>query len=106
MNEWDLEQRLWTVPEINRKTREKIIRPIPDAIVEKIRRLKHQNKYSEYLLGECKKYTAVSSTGNRVWERLEHKEKWVLHDLNNLIALACDINQEVYHALQAAVYEE
>ncbi|PHM24551.1 hypothetical protein [Xenorhabdus budapestensis] len=25
-------------------------------------------------------------------------------DLNNLIALACDINQEVYHALQAAVY--
>ncbi|CDG20788.1 hypothetical protein XPG1_1133 [Xenorhabdus poinarii G6] len=27
-------------------------------------------------------------------------------DLNNLIALACDINQEVYHALQAAVYEE
>ncbi|MDE9483697.1 hypothetical protein [Xenorhabdus bovienii] len=27
-------------------------------------------------------------------------------DLNNLIALACDINQEIYHALQAAVYEE
>ncbi|MBI6549155.1 hypothetical protein [Xenorhabdus lircayensis] len=27
-------------------------------------------------------------------------------DLNNLIALACDINQDVYHALQAAVYEE
>ncbi|AYA41960.1 hypothetical protein HZS38_16645 [Xenorhabdus nematophila] len=26
-------------------------------------------------------------------------------DLNNLIALACDINQEVYHALQAAVDE-
>ncbi|CDG86858.1 hypothetical protein L7750_15560 [Xenorhabdus bovienii] len=25
-------------------------------------------------------------------------------DLNNLIAIACDINQEVYHALQAAVY--
>ncbi|MBD2795491.1 hypothetical protein ID856_02910 [Xenorhabdus sp. 18] len=27
-------------------------------------------------------------------------------DLNNLIALACDINQEIYHALQAAVYKE
>ncbi|PHM48570.1 hypothetical protein [Xenorhabdus miraniensis] len=27
-------------------------------------------------------------------------------DLNNLIALACDINQGVYHALKAAVYEE
>ncbi|MBD2782739.1 hypothetical protein ID852_15560 [Xenorhabdus sp. 42] len=27
-------------------------------------------------------------------------------DLNNLIALACDINQDVYHALCAAVYGE
>lgn len=27
-------------------------------------------------------------------------------DLNNLIALARDINREVYHALQAAVYKE
>ncbi|PHM70749.1 site-specific integrase [Xenorhabdus sp. KJ12.1] len=86
MNEWDLEQKLWTVPEINSKTREKIIRPIPDAMVEKIRRLKYQNKYSEYLLGEYKEYTAVSSTGNRVWERLEHKEKWVLHDFRRTFA--------------------
>ncbi|MDC9581896.1 hypothetical protein PSI15_10015 [Xenorhabdus sp. PR6a] len=27
-------------------------------------------------------------------------------DLNNLIALACDINQEVYNALVAVVYDE
>ncbi|CDH24391.1 hypothetical protein [Xenorhabdus bovienii] len=27
-------------------------------------------------------------------------------ELHDLISLACDINQEVYHALQAAVYEE
>ncbi|MDE9454823.1 tyrosine-type recombinase/integrase [Xenorhabdus bovienii] len=86
MNEWDLEQRLWIVPEINSKTREKIVRPIPDAMVTKIHRLKSQNKHSEYLLGEYKENTAVSSTGNRVWERLKHNEKWVLHDFRRTFA--------------------
>ncbi|MBD2782735.1 tyrosine-type recombinase/integrase [Xenorhabdus szentirmaii] len=86
MDEWDLEQKLWTVPECNSKTREKIIRPIPDAIFEKIKMLKHQNRYSEYLLGELKDYTTVSMAGCRVWERLKHNEKWVLHDLRRTFA--------------------
>ncbi|WP_340616983.1 tyrosine-type recombinase/integrase [Xenorhabdus entomophaga] len=86
MNEWDLEQRLWTVPECNSKTREKIIRPIPDAVFEKIKMLKHQNRHSEYLLGEFKDYTTVSMAGCRVWERLKHNEKWVLHDLRRTFA--------------------
>ncbi|MDE9524188.1 tyrosine-type recombinase/integrase, partial [Xenorhabdus bovienii] len=30
--------------------------------------------------------TAVSSTGNRVWERLKHNEKWVLHDFRRTFA--------------------
>ncbi|MBD2792018.1 tyrosine-type recombinase/integrase [Xenorhabdus szentirmaii] len=86
MDEWDLEQKLWTVPECNSKTREKIIRPIPDAIFEKIKMLKHQNRHSEYLLGELKDYTTVSMAGCRVWERLKHNEKWVLHDLRRTFA--------------------
>ncbi|PHM35983.1 integrase [Xenorhabdus mauleonii] len=86
MDEWDLEQKLWTIPECNSKTREKIIRPIPDAIFEKIKMLKHQNRHSEYLLGELKDYTTVSMAGCRVWERLKHNEKWVLHDLRRTFA--------------------
>ncbi|MBD2801752.1 integrase arm-type DNA-binding domain-containing protein [Xenorhabdus sp. M] len=86
MDEWDLEQKLWTVPECNSETREKIIRPIPDAIFEKIKMLKHQNRHSEYLLGELKDYTTVSMAGCRVWERLKHNEKWVLHDLRRTFA--------------------
>ncbi|MBD2822073.1 integrase arm-type DNA-binding domain-containing protein [Xenorhabdus sp. 42] len=86
MDEWDLEQKLWTVPECNSKTRKKIIRPIPDAIFEKIKMLKHQNRHSEYLLGELKDYTTVSMAGCRVWERLKHNEKWVLHDLRRTFA--------------------
>lgn len=81
MNEWDLEQRLWTVPEHNSKTRERIIRPIPDAVIDRIKMLKQQNKNSEYLLGELKDFTTVSMSGRRVWKRLNQNEKWGLHDL-------------------------
>ncbi|PHM46778.1 tyrosine-type recombinase/integrase [Xenorhabdus miraniensis] len=86
MDEWDLEQKLWTVPERNSKTREKIIRPIPDAMLEKIKMIKHQNRNSEYLLGELKDYTTVSMAGCRVWQRLKHNEKWGLHDLRRTFA--------------------
>uniref|UniRef100_UPI0036DD5B1F tyrosine-type recombinase/integrase n=1 Tax=Photorhabdus sp. RM322S TaxID=3342825 RepID=UPI0036DD5B1F len=81
MDEWDLNEKIWTVPESNNKTKEKILRPIPDTLIERITHLKHQNKNSEWLLGEFKENTAVSSTGGRIWQRLEHTEQWSLHDL-------------------------
>lgn len=81
VNEWDLNAMLWTVPEAHSKTGEKIIRPIPERILPRIKRLKEVNKKSGYLLGEFKENTAVSSTGGRVCERLGHSERWRLHDL-------------------------
>lgn len=80
-SEWDLKDKIWTVPEAHSKTSEKIIRPIPDTIYPLIKRLTEENKKSGYLLGELKENTAVSSTGGRICERLGHSERWRLHDL-------------------------
>ncbi|CNI21574.1 tyrosine-type recombinase/integrase [Yersinia pekkanenii] len=80
-SEWDLKDKIWTVPEAHSKTSEKIIRPIPESIYPLIKRLTKENKKSGYLLGELKENTAVSSTGGRICERLGHSERWRLHDL-------------------------
>ncbi|HHL2709058.1 TPA: tyrosine-type recombinase/integrase [Yersinia enterocolitica] len=80
-SEWDLKDKIWTVPEAHSKTSEKIIRPIPESIYPLIKRLTEENKKSGYLLGELKENTAVSSTGGRICERLGHSERWRLHDL-------------------------
>lgn len=79
--EWDLKDRLWTVPESNSKTGEKIIRPIPDKLMPLITQLLEENKRSGYLLGELKKNTAVSQVGAYIAHRLGHAEHWRLHDL-------------------------
>ncbi|MBF7996660.1 tyrosine-type recombinase/integrase [Rahnella laticis] len=81
LKEWDLKAMLWTVPEQHSKTGEKIIRPIPERILPLIKRLKEENKMSGYLLGELKTNTAVSMAGARIYSRLNHSERWRLHDL-------------------------
>ncbi|HEY0209514.1 site-specific integrase [Acerihabitans sp.] len=80
-SEWDLDAKMWVVPEAHSKTREKIFRPIPDKLLPMIETMKNENHKSGLILGEFKENTAVSSTGGRVWERLGHSESWTLHDL-------------------------
>lgn len=81
IREWDLKERLWTVPESHSKTGEKIIRPIPDKLFPMIKRLVDENRHTGYLLGELKKNTAVSQVGAYVAKRLGHDEHWRLHDI-------------------------
>jgi integrase len=85
-DEWDFEKGLWTVPRDNSKTSEIILRSIPDAFRPWLLRLKARNQKSGYLLGEYKKPEAVSAFGGNIWKRLEHKEKWTLHDLRRTLA--------------------
>lgn len=81
IREWDLRENLWTVPEKNSKSGEKIIRPIPDKLIPLLARLIDENRHTGYLLGEVKKNTAVSQVGAYVAKRLGHDEHWRLHDL-------------------------
>ncbi|MDF0534927.1 tyrosine-type recombinase/integrase [Shewanella sp. A32] len=85
-DEWDFEKGLWTVPRENSKTSEVILRPIPDALRPWLLRLKARNQKGGYLLGEYKNPEAVSAFGGNVWKRLNHKEKWTLHDLRRTLA--------------------
>lgn len=80
-NEWDLIRKVWTVPESHSKTKEKIIRPIPDRLLPLIKHLLEENKENSLLLGTLKKDTAVSQTGGRIYKYLGHSECWRLHDL-------------------------
>lgn len=81
LNEWDLKDKLWTVPESHSKNGDKIVRPIPDSLCPMIEQLKKQNKKSGLLLGEIKTDSAVSQTGRKINLRLGHTEHWRLHDL-------------------------
>ena len=86
LSEWNLDDKIWTVPEEHSKTGERIIRPIPDSIIPLIEQLKKEHKRQAYLLGELKENTAVSQTGGRICERLGHSERWRLHDLRRTLS--------------------
>ncbi|UZD58105.1 tyrosine-type recombinase/integrase [Shewanella algae] len=85
-DEWDFDKGLWTIPRDNSKNSEIIIRPIPDALRPWLLQLKAKNQKSGYLLGELKKPEAVSMLGSNIWKRLDHDEKWTLHDLRRTLA--------------------
>ncbi|AJR06887.1 site-specific integrase [Photobacterium gaetbulicola] len=84
--EWDFDSMLWTVPVMNSKTAEKIVRPIPQALKDWLLTLKGEANKSNYILGELKRPEAVSSYGGLMWKRLDHIEKWTLHDLRRTMA--------------------
>ena len=85
-NEWDFKTGFWTVPKEHTKTGTAIIRPIPDALYSWLKHLKATNVENDYVLGELKRSEAVSLYGGKCWQRLEHKEKWSLHDLRRSLA--------------------
>lgn len=85
-SEWDLEAMLWTVPQANSKTGERIVRPIPESLVPWLKELKVASVDEEYILGEEKQPEAVSQKGRMLWKQLGHSEKWTLHDLRRTFA--------------------
>ncbi|MCZ5880134.1 site-specific integrase [Vibrio parahaemolyticus] len=82
IGEWDLESKLWTVPKEHSKSGKKIIRPIPDRMVPFITVLltSTQKHGTSLLLGELKSPETVSMYGRGIWKKLNHVEKWTLHD--------------------------
>jgi len=84
--EWDFKTNVWTVPKSHSKTEIQIVRPIPNAIKPWLLNLKNNSKQSDYILGQLKESANVSSAGGKLWERLEHTEKWTLHDIRRSLA--------------------
>ncbi|WP_417870469.1 tyrosine-type recombinase/integrase [Vibrio furnissii] len=94
--EWDLDVMIWTVPKEHSKTGSEIKRPIPEQLKDYLQSVIVQAR-SEYLLGELKKPEAVSGFGGKLWQKLDHKEAWTLHDLRRTFAtLLNDMQIEPY----------
>lgn len=109
VREWDLDNMLWTVPAEHNKTRDKdqakgesgeIMRPIPSALKPFIQWL-IENSSNEYLLGELKQPPAVSAWGGKIWRRLDHKNKWRLHDLRRTVATGLNDLGVAPHVVEA-----
>lgn len=79
--EWDFTSWIWTVPKEHSKTREKIVRSIPEAIRPWLEELKRETGKTGLLLGEERTRQAVSLKGRRLFGDFHHKEPWTLHDL-------------------------
>lgn len=84
--EWDFDANTWTVPKAHSKTEAVIARPIPSAVRDWLLALKGSAPKESYILGELKKSPAVSVAGGNIWKKLEHEEKWTLHDLRRSFA--------------------
>ncbi|MGX9418717.1 tyrosine-type recombinase/integrase [Vibrio sp. WJH972] len=96
LNEWDLDEMVWTVPKSNSKTGSEIKRPIPEQMKTYIQSVVAQAN-SEYLLGSFKRPETVSSFGGSLWKKLGHKEAWTFHDLRRTFAtILNDIQVEPY----------
>lgn len=79
--EWDFTSWIWTVPKEHSKTREKIVRSIPEAIRPWLEELKRETVKTGLLLGEDRTRQAVSLKGRRLYKDFHHNEPWTLHDL-------------------------
>lgn len=80
-SEWDFHSWIWTVPKEHSKTREKIVRSIPEGIRPWLEELKKQTGKTGLLLGEDRTRQSVSLKGRRLYKDFHHNEPWTLHDL-------------------------
>ncbi|EHK0752607.1 site-specific integrase [Vibrio parahaemolyticus] len=94
VSEWNLETMVWTVPPENNKTSKRevergysgeIKRPIPQELIPLITHLIDDSK-NGFLLGELKSPETVSVFGGGIWKKLNHQNKWSLHDLRRTVA--------------------
>lgn len=80
-SEWDFTSWIWTVPKEHSKTREKIVRSIPEGIRPWLQLLKQETGHTGLLLGEDRTRASVSLKGRRLYKEFHHNEPWTLHDL-------------------------
>ena len=80
-SEWDLTSWIWTVPKEHSKTREKIVRSIPEGIRPWLKELKRETGKTGFLLGSERTRQSVSLKGRRFYKEFHHNEPWTLHDL-------------------------
>ncbi|WP_416777746.1 tyrosine-type recombinase/integrase [Xenorhabdus budapestensis] len=80
-SEWDFASWVWTVPKEHSKTREKIVRSIPEGIRSWLIELKKETGKSGLLLGEDRTRASVSLKGRRLYKDFNHSKPWTLHDL-------------------------
>ena len=80
-SEWDFTSWIWTVPKEHSKTREKIVRSIPEGIRPWLKELKRETGKSGFLLGSERTRQSVSLKGRRLYKEFHHNEPWTLHDL-------------------------
>ncbi|MCL1047529.1 site-specific integrase [Shewanella electrodiphila] len=94
ITEWDFDNLVWTVPAEHNKASAKDIekgltgdikRPIPPKLVEFLKSLVASSD-NEYMLGELKESAAVSAWGGSIWKKLDHNDKWRLHDIRRTVA--------------------
>lgn len=81
-DEWDLEAKLWIIPESNSKNGKRIVRPIPDRVIPWLEEM-HRSNSGPYILGSLKQSYTVSQQGRTFHKRLKHREPWTLHNLRH-----------------------
>lgn len=97
IDEWDLNEMVWTVPKRHSKTGSEIKRPIPVSIKPYIEELLEDTNAGELLLGAMKRPEAVSGYGRTLWKLLGHNAPWTLHDLRRTFAtMMNDLGIEPY----------
>ncbi|EEI9991756.1 site-specific integrase [Salmonella enterica] len=110
-SEWDFSLWLWTVPKEHSKTREKIVRPIPEGIRQWLEDLKRETAKTGLLLGEERTRQSVSLKGRRLYKTFHHAEQWTLHDLRRTFSTGLSdggiaphiVELLLGHALQGAM---
>lgn len=89
LDEWDLDNWIWTVPKEHSKNGCEIIRPIPPQLRQWVLNLKTiaSMDKSEYLInGISRKSPAISATGGALWKKFGHSKTWTLHDFRRVLA--------------------
>ncbi|HBM0244211.1 site-specific integrase [Salmonella sp. NW805] len=89
LNEWDLDNWIWTVPKEHSKNGCEIIRPIPPQMRQWVLNLKTMADMdkSEYLVnGISRDACALSHIGGNLWKKLGHSKQWTLHDFRRVVA--------------------
>ncbi|EHN5884382.1 TPA: site-specific integrase [Salmonella enterica] len=89
LDEWDLDNWIWTVPKEHSKNGREIIRPIPPQLRQWILTLKTiaSMDKSEYIINDIPRESApLSAFGSRLWKRFGHSKPWTLHDFRRVLA--------------------
>lgn len=87
LDEWDLDNWIWTVPKEHSKSGREIIRPIPPQLRQWILTLKTiaSMEKSEYIINNISR-KPTTTAGERLWQKFGHSKPWTLHDFRRVLA--------------------